>query len=351
MNNNSTSRSRRVPLCALVLVGVLLAAVHVPSCIETEPDVFKPRILPGGDVIPPPIPESDYSADIQRYNDEVAQALDRHLARIGELAAEFESGLRERGPGRFAAARAAIPGIRQSFDGFGVMSGVVKDGALDKAFGGDRLERRFNAALDAPFVRPCARAGASLVADFETFQAQLEAETAAFREEIGAAHGKLPEAVKADFPLETLRRSMDRAFAGLREMPLHAGLIAGAAAIEAATIRGTVAAARQLALWFGAKAIGKAAVTAGAPVADGPLPVGDAIAVGFAIWTIADIVDLQNVLPREIAKSLTEAVDGMQSQTIATVSDAARKAHEAHAAAARDIARAACAEQTVVASL
>ena len=197
MNNNSTSRSRRVPLCALVLVGVLLAAVHVPSCIETEPDVFKPRILPGGDVIPPPIPESDYSADIQRYNDEVAQALDRHLARIGELAAEFESGLRERGPGRFAAARAAIPGIRQSFDGFGVMSGVVKDGALDKAFGGDRLERRFNAALDAPFVRPCARAGASLVADFETFQAQLEAETAAFREEIGAAHGKLPEAVKA----------------------------------------------------------------------------------------------------------------------------------------------------------
>ena len=348
MNSTSPSRSHRVPLCALVLVGILLAAAHVPSCIDTKPDVFKPRVLPDGDVIPPATP--DYSADIQRFNVEVAQALDRHLARIGELAAEFESGLRERGPARFASARNAIPRIRDSFDGFGVMTGVVKDGAMDKVLGGDRLETRFNAALDGPFVRPCARAGASLLADFETFQAQLEAETEAFREEIGAAHGRLPDAVKADFPLEILQHGMDRAFADLRRMPLRAGLVAGAAAIEAATIRGTAAAAKRLALWFGAKAIGKAAVTAGAPAADGPLPVGDVIAVGFAIWTVADIVDLQNVLPREIAKSLTEAVDRMQSQTIATISDAARKAYDAYVAAARDLARSACAETMVVVS-
>ena len=351
MRNNSTSRSHRVPLCALVLVGVLLTAAHVPSCLRSG-RVFKtPRLLPVVDVVRPPVPAPDYSADIQRYNAEVAQALDRHLARIGELAAEFESGLRERGPGRFAAARAAIPGIRQSFDGFGVMSGVVKDGAMDKVFGGDRLEKRFSQALDVPFIQPCARAGASLIADFDEFRARLGAETEAFREEIGAAHSRLPDDLLADFPVETLQRGMDAAFNDLRWMPIRAGAVSAAAAIEAATIRGTVAAARRLALWFGAKAIGKAAVTAGAPVADGPLPVGDAIAVGFAIWTIADIVDLQNVLPREIAKSLTEAVDRMQSQTIATVLDAARKTHAAHAAAARDIARAAAAEQTAVASL
>ena len=343
-------RARRTPVLVLALVGVLLAAAHVPSCVDPAPDVFKPRVLPNGDVIPAANPEPDCSADIRRYNAEVMKALERHLRRIGDLAATFESGLREKGPRRFDGARAAIPRIRDSFDGFGPMAGVVWDGAKDKVLGGDRLGTRFDKALDGPFVQPCARAGAGLIADFETFQAQLEAETEAFREELGTAYGKLPDAVKADFPLETLQRGMNRAFADLRRMPLHAGAVAGAAAIEAATIRSTAASAKRLALWFGAKAIGKAAVSAGAPAADGPLPFGDAVAVGFAIWTAHDIYKLQDVLPREIAKSLTAAVDGMQARTIDTVSDAGKKAHAAYAAAAQDLARAACTETTTLAS-
>ena len=74
------------------------------------------------------------------------------------------------------------------------------------------------------------------------------------------------------------------------------------------------------------------------------------IAVGLSVWTVAEIVDLQNVLPREIAKSLTAAVDGMQARTIDTVSDAGKKAHAAYAAAAQDLARAACTETTTLAS-
>lgn len=347
-------RVRRTPVLVLALVGVLLAAAHVPLCVDPAPDVFKPRVLPDGTVIPPAEPDSDpepdHSAEIRRYNDAVSAALDRHLRRIGDLAAAFEAGLREKGPRRFDGVRSAIPRIRDSFDGFRPMAAVVWDGAKDKVLGGDRLGTRFDKALDGPFVQPCARAGAGLIADFETFQAQLEAETEAFREELGAAHGKQPDAVKADFPLDTFQRGMDRAFADLRRMPLHAGAVAGAAAIETATIRSTAASAKRLALWFGAKAIGKAAVSAGAPVADGPLPIGDAVAVGFAIWTARDIYKLQDVLPGEIAKSLTAAVDGMQARTIDSVSDAAKKAHAAYAAAARDLARAARTETTVVAS-
>ena len=354
MNDSKDKRVRRTPILVLALVGVLLAAAHVPSCIDPTPNVFEPRVLPNGDVIPAanpaPDPAPDHSAEIRRFNAEVAQALDRHLRRIEELAASFETELRKKGPHRFDGARGAIPRIRDSFDGFGVMSGVVWDGAKDKILGGDRLGARFNAALSGPFVQPCARAGEGLIADFETFQAQLAAETEAFREEIGAAHGKLPDAVKADFPIETLQRGMDRAFDDLRGMPLHAGVVAGATAIEAATIRSTAASAKRLALWFGGKTIGKVAAGAGAAAADGPFPFGDLIAVGLSVWTVAEIVDLQNVLPREIAKSLTAAVDAMQSRTIATVSDAGKKAHDAYAAAARDLARAACAETTVVAS-
>ncbi len=335
---------RRVPLCALVLVGVLLAAAHVPSCIETksEPDVFKPRVLPDGDVVPPAVPEPDHSADIRRYKAEVAEALNRHLALLADLARNANTGFLERGPFRFAPARNAIPGIRESFDGYEAMIGVVKDGAMDKVFGGDRLEERFRQALDVPFIQPCARAGASLIDDFDAFRARLEAETEAFRQEIGAAHSRLPDDVRAEFPVETLQRGMNAAFNDLRWMPIRAGAVSAAAAIEAATIRGTAAAAKRLALRYGAKAIGKAAAGAGAAAADGPAPFLDALGVVLALWSAYDVYDLQNVLPREIENSLTSAVDQMQSQTISTLTTAVNKVHNAYAAAAREMVRAAC---------
>lgn len=283
----------------------------------------------------------DHSADVRRYNDAVAAALDRHLDRINRLHRQFEEGLLRSGPARFQPARSAIPGIRKRFASFSEASGVVKDGALDKVRGGDRLQRRFNAALDGPFVRPCARAGESLVADYETFAARLAAEDAAFREELSVAHGRLPQAVQAEFPSATLHATMAQTYGALRAMPLKAGLVAAETAIEVATIRSTAAAVRGLALRFGAKAIGKGAASAAAPAVDGPLPIGDVVAVGGALWTMYDIRRLTKVLPREIEKSLTSSVNALQSRTIQTVSDAAGKTCDAHKKAARDAAHAA----------
>ena len=289
----------------------------------------------------PETPPPDYSAEIRRYNDEVSSALGRHLSRLEKIAGEFETGLRNNGPRRFDGARAAIPRIRDSFSSFGAMKGVVVDGALDKAFGGDRLGSRFNAALDGPFVRPCAGAGQSLVADYETFAARMAAEDAAFREEIAAAHGNLPKAVRVEFPVERLRSDMAKTYAALDRMPRKAGLVAAETAFEIATIRSTVAAAKSLALRFGGKAIAKAAASAVAPAADGPFPFGDLIAVGGAAWTACDIYDLTHVLPREIEKSLNGTVHSLQTQTINAMSDAARQTRAAHEQAARALAAAA----------
>ena len=287
----------------------------------------------------------DYSAEIRRYNDAVAAVLDRHLRRIGQVADDFENGLREKGSSRFDSARAAIPGIRRSFSSFDAMAGVVKDGAMDKAFGGERLQNRFNEALDRPFIQPCARAGESLVADYETCVARMAAESAAFREEVASAHSRLPEAVRVEFPADSLRASMAKTYGALRLMPLKAGLVAAETAIEVATMRSTVAAARNLALRYGGKAIGKGAAAAVAPAADGPLPIGDAIAVVFAAWTAYDIYDLTGVLPQEIEKSLVGTVNALQTQTIDAVLDAVRRTRAAHEDAARALAAAACAEQ------
>lgn len=338
---NTTTRKRHFPLSV-----ILLLTLFVLLALSTK---LSSRI--GGELrkaVPLPVNQGaatgfkpDLSTEIRHYNDAVAAALERHLARLAGIENSFESRFREKGPERFNAARAAIPGIRSHFSSFGEMSGVVKDGAMDKAFGGDRLQDRFNAALDKPFIQPCARAGESLIADYETFAAEMDAESAAFREELAEAQGELPEAIRAEFPAETLQASMEQTYGALHWMPIKAGLVAAETAIEAATIRSTVAAARRLALGYGAKAIGKGAAAAAAPAADGPLPIFDIIAVGLAAWTVYDIYDLMDVLPREIEKNLVATTDSLQAQTIEAVSDAARQTFDAHAQAAKSLASAA----------
>ena len=82
-----------------------------------------------------------------------------------------------------------------------------------------------------------------------------------------------------------------------------------------------------------------------APAADGPLPIGDIIAVGGAIWTACDIYDLVDVLPKEIENSLKGTVDSLQAQTVEAVSNAAKQTRAAHEQAARSLAASAWADR------
>ena len=328
-------------IALLSLAGSLYIASGLPNRRMPTSSEFGTR-PPTAEPEPPTPP--DCSAEINRYNGEVAAALGRHLARIGKLASDFEEGLQSKGPHRFDSARAAIPGIRNSFANPVTMTAVVKDGALDKAFGGERLQERFNVALEKPFMFPCARAGQSLIADYETFVARIVAEDAAFREELASAHGELPASVRVEFPVERLRADMSKTYGALHGMPFKAGLVAIETAIEAATIKATARHARNLALRFGGKAIAKGAATAVAPVADGALPFGDIVAVGGAIWTACDIHQLMRVLPTEIEKSLEGTINSLQMQTLNSVSDAARRTLFAHEQAARSLAESAFAE-------
>lgn len=141
----------------------------------------------------------DDSDDIRRFADAVAAARDRHVAEIRKCSEAFLCGLRDRGPRRFEHVRAAIPFIRDGFSGFRPVAAVVRDGALDKVRGGDRLQERFNAALGETFIRPCAKASAGLLADCETLIATLDAEAVAFREEVAVRARNFPNPSRLHF--------------------------------------------------------------------------------------------------------------------------------------------------------
>lgn len=323
---------------ALAFVILVFISARMSHRIKSTLPTFTPPVSDSASIQP------DYATEIRRYNDAVSAALDRHLAELDKIAGDFEKQLQTEFPGRFDEARATIPGIRKSFAVFDTMVAIVWDGVLDKIKGSERLQDRYTAMLE-PFMTPCTRAGQSLIADYETFEARMNAENAAFREELASSHGKLSDAVRVEFPMDALRTKMAQTYEELRGIPLKAGLVAAEVAIEAACIKSTMTAVRSLIHRYAGKTIAKGAASAVAPAADGPLPIGDIIAALGTAWTVYDIYDLVNILPNEIAKSLNATVDTLQAQTIDEVSKAIRQTHNAHVQAARSLATAAWAAQ------
>ena len=204
---------------------------------------------------------------------------------------------------------------------------MVRDGALDKVRGGDRLQERFNAALEKPFIQPCAKASAGLLADCETLLARLDAEAAAFREEVAAAGAELPESVAAELPVETLKACMDATYGALARMPFKAVWVTWETASDAAMLPKAIC---NLVLRCSGKTIGKAAASAVAPAADGPSPIMDLVSVGGFVWTCYDIHELMHVLPEQIENNLTATVDAVQTETLFAIEANVSEATDAY---------------------
>lgn len=306
--------------------------------LPTAPVPTAPDVRP---VAAPETPESIAEAQarvnaaaIARYRADVDAATKRHMARLRTMHADFDRGLRERAPARFQKARTAIPRIRSSLVGFKSCSRIVADATKDKMDKGDRLSRRFSRMLDKPFLRPCANAATGIAADTETFIKRLDAESAAFREQLASACAGLPPAVQDSVPVETFRKDVAKIESQLHNYARNAVWTTVAVGAEAVFVRSTIAACRDLVLLAGGKAIAKASASSAAPLVDGPAIIGDIVAVGGFAWTAYDVYKLQKKLPDAFAKSLRGTVDRLEHDTLAEARRLSQLALERHLDAA-----------------
>ena len=276
-----------------------------------------------------------------RYRAAVDAAGKAHLARLDAMYGDFLRGLHEKGPSRFVAVRNSVPAVKRSVSGFKTAGKMVKDIALDTAKGGDRFERRIEGLLEVPFVRPLARARESIFADCETFASKLAAEARAYREEIGRAQAGLPEKLRLRVNDAGFQALVERDKAAMRKLGRKAVENAACVAFEAAFAKSTYAAARELVMILGGKAVAKGGLTIALPFVDGPIPVGDILAVGGAAWTAWDVHKLARVLPDAIENQLRATVDQTQRDTLAEAARFAKEAHDACAVSAVELGRAA----------
>lgn len=338
-----------------VLLGILCAAtwgVWKAKDLLREPG--RPGPVTDSGVVESETTDADFTVvraeqqaeeRIARYRADLEHAEKEHLRRLGVIHRRFVNGLRNRGPRRFDAVRAKIPDIVESITSFSEMSGMVKDVALDAVKDENRVEMRCERLLDVPLMQPRMQANESLIDDFEIHAEAMREESRRYADEarvlLEETETDLRGILEADIPLEKFSRDMQSIHAAMKKQAKGAGWTSMGVVFEAATLRATIASFKKVLSWgikriaaFMAKQCAKTAAKATVgtilPPADGPLPVGDVIAVGCFIWTAADVWELCHVLPRDLEKSIAETVDDLQQKTIDSLAENAEQLHRAH---------------------
>ncbi|MCP5538378.1 MAG: hypothetical protein H7A51_19360 [Akkermansiaceae bacterium] len=184
---------------------------------------------------------------------------------------------------------------------------LITDYAQDKVRSGDRAKKRiearsknFTKSLKASSVRVDGLLNA------------LQHDLTAVNNRYAIAVGHIIEQNKATLP----KSNFDHLAQVYEKVPfdvtLEVGVAGTATGIELVTVRGTRESVKVVYKYLRSKLapqIAKAATGAGTALADGPLPFGDIITVGLAIWTIYDVATLPRAIRGGVHKEFKQAAD------------------------------------------
>jgi len=172
----------------------------------------------------------------------------------------------------------------------------------------------------------------------DRFDRELAASTLTMAAEIAAIGATGSMAAAPDYAQGLQELSLD---AALGKLGFDGAVLSPAIAVDVWTllhsriVRWMITKAIDTAKWIFARPLAAAVAEAGLVVADGPLPIGDAIAVLAAAWTAYDIYALRNHFEQELTaavrESLPEARQDMEQQIWAVLRERVASHAEAQA--------------------
>ena len=242
---------------------------------------------------------------MQRLSAEYGEAVERGYKRFCEdvaRTAEME----------YAAVQELVPAVAARFGMFSRLKDYCILMAKDKLKDGDRLEKRILADLESDYYTRLYSARDSVLLCLERFINDVDLARKAYRvkTESELAGGRLPGDEDYLKALGACEKRIEEAKNALSSAQTGAAI---SVALELAFVRQTGA--------ILAKVLGKAVArqvatmggSAAAAVADGPLPVGDAIAgvatVGCTAWTCCDVYKATKILPERLRGALSESTE------------------------------------------
>ena len=304
---------RKFRFGAAVLLGVMLAAAVIGE--------WHWRRHRG------PMPPS--AAELAAWRREIAELHAEYRRRNREIFQGFSCELAQAGAEEFQTAEANADKAAADFAGFAACGKLIWLMARDEVCGGDGTREFLLERLGPEVIAPCAAGGRAVRECLERFRHELRESDNQFRADCARTLARWPEAEPAAAG-ERLARGLNDFAAGVTELTTDRVWAGTGIALEAMCWRQTRAALMRIA----GRTAGKAAGSAAAPLVDGPLPVGDVIAVvGFA-WCIRDVWAVQAELPAALRESLTRTIAAYRRDSRAEAERLARRMLAAAEAAA-----------------
>ena len=255
------------------------------------------------------------AAAIAKMQSAYASSLERHYR-------NFLSDIEHVGSVQFDAVRKGIPRVAERYGTFSRCKDLFKIIVTDRLNGGNETENSIRRDLEADYYRGLYAARDKVHECLKAFVQNVKGANESFRGELEA------ELATAEFPGDDAYKALmvecgeriEQKKSDLLEGQITAGI---ALALEAVCIRQTVSAVAGILGKTAVRQAGTMAVGAGAAVADGPLPVGDAIAgvaiLGCTAWSLYDIYEATKVLPDELRSTLNSVTSECEKKTLEEV--------------------------------
>ena len=228
----------------------------------------------------------------------------------------------------FGRVRADIPRVVEKFGTMSRCATLVKTIVLDKWKGGNRTEESVKQDLETTYYSGLYAARDRMAECILRLATNLGNSRRDFatrlKEELSSA--ELPGDNCYKELLIDCGERIEKSKHDLAVGQLVAGV---SVAMEAVCVRQTVKVASRLLGKAAVRQAGTMAASAGAAVADGPLPIGDIIGavatVGCTAWTAWDVYRATKILPAKLAETLMDATDDCERQCRKDVLQAGEK--------------------------
>lgn len=306
-DKNKRGTAAKVMIGSIVLAAAIVAGSLIGNAGKDNTGALSPSFAGRGAK-----PKVDIKVLEAEYRSDVAAAFASYKSAVEVAGHRFSKALEGECGDAYAAAGATIHQTAKQFGSFNRAAKVVALIAEDKIRKTTKLDAFLQDELGTGYITPCLEANAKVEARYADYCGELAALANKLQTELVADADKFNAKLPSPQSLDSMKFDVEQIGSVATKVIGARVSVVVAGGFEAAFIGPTVRAVASL----GAKAAAKLGFSAIAPAADGPLPIGDIIAVGGLIWTGIDFCRFKVKLPAELEKSMRESLEAQKSATL-----------------------------------
>ena len=273
-----------------------------------------------------------YSLD--DFKREVEKLRAQHNFENRRLLDEFKNKIQTVGEADFQKAKNNIQPTVSQICNFNACAKLIFQMTRDKIKKTNEADTFIRNLLDSGIIKPCTAGSAAVQDATEDFLHRLHENDNKFRASCAAELQKLPEDSQ-DFEVgKGFVEKLDQFNQQVDDYLISCAFTSVGTVIELVMIRQTIVILTKLCTPIITKLAGGVA----ASLLDGPLPIGDIIAIGATVWCGYEIYSLIKILPEKMGKTLSEAIDKCSGDVRATAVEKAEKAVQFYCESSKKVA-------------